>query len=173
VLDHHQLLDEKRRLVVPGAPADSRLVQRIVDESMPPQKYEELPRVGPEELQILKDWIAGGAPPFPESAGAVVALAEPANPLAAEVQQLFRERCYACHKFDNAQGGIKILNHDLLVAKRKVIVPRKPQDSELYQLITGQALPVMPPPGARLNAAEIELVRRYIEDGALPFPRSR
>jgi mono/diheme cytochrome c family protein len=89
------------------------------------------------------------------------------------VKDLFRERCYACHKFDNAQGGIKILNHDLLVAKRKVIVPGEPEKSELFQLITAQAPPMMPPPGARLSTAEIDLVRRYIEAGAPVFPRSR
>jgi len=173
VLDRHHLLDDKRRLVVSGAPADSRLIQRIVDESMPPQKYEELPRVGPEELQILKDWIACGAPPFPQSEQFLATAAESDSPLAAAVKELFRERCYACHKFDNAQGGIKILNHDLLVAKRRVIVPGQPADSELFQLITAQAPPTMPPPGARLTPAEIDLVRRYIEAGAPPFPRSK
>jgi serine/threonine protein kinase len=173
VLDYRQLLDEKRRLVVPGAAADSRLIQRLVDESMPPQKFEELPRVGPEELQVLKDWIAGGAPPFAETDEPLMVLPQADSPLAAEVKDLFRERCYACHKFDNAQGGIKIMNHDLLVAKRKVIVPGRPQESELFRLISGRATPVMPPPNAQLTAAEIDLVRRYIEAGAPPFPRSR
>ncbi len=172
VLDHTLLLDGARRLVVPEAPNDSRLVQRIVDESMPPPRAEELPRVGPEELQVLKDWITGGAPPFPR-------VVDPEPPpvvseLAAQVKQILVEQCYVCHRYDNARGGIKVLNHDLLVAKRRVVVPGRPEESELYRLLTGAAEPVMPPRGqARLSAQDQETVRRWISAGAPAFPRGR
>jgi mono/diheme cytochrome c family protein len=172
VLDHTLLLDGKRKLVVPEVPGDSRLLQRIVDESMPPPRFEELPRVAPEELQVLRDWIAGGAPPFPE-ADEPRAAPQP-TPLSAQVRQILFEQCYTCHRYDNAGGGIKILNHDLLVTKRKVVIPGRPDESELYRLLVGHAEPVMPPRGQpRLRSQELDVVRRWIAEGAPPFPRSR
>jgi hypothetical protein len=172
VLDHALLLDSRRKLIVPEAPGDSRLVQRIVDESMPPPRFEELPRVAPEELQVLRDWIAGGAPPFP--AEDEPPPAPRPTPLSSQVRQILFEQCYTCHRYDNAGGGIKILNHDLLVAKRKVVIPGRPEESELYRLLIGHAEPMMPPRGQpRMRPAELDAVRRWIAEGAPPFPRSR
>ncbi len=66
VLDRASLLDPNRRNVVPGHADDSRLIQRIVDGTMPPKEKEtELPRVSQLELSILRDWIAGGAARVP------------------------------------------------------------------------------------------------------------
>jgi mono/diheme cytochrome c family protein/tRNA A-37 threonylcarbamoyl transferase component Bud32 len=177
VLDFSQLMDEKRRMVVPEAPDDSRLIQRIVDESMPPQEAEELPRVSAAELHILKDWIAGGAPPFPDRQ-----LMPPPEPvgelamLAHDVKEIFRGYCHSCHRFGKADGGIKILNHDLLVNKRKVVIEGQPEKSELYELlITTDQERIMPPAKIkqRLGLEEIETIRRWIALGAPAFPRSK
>ncbi len=85
-----------------------------------------------------------------------------------------QEQCYACHRYDSAGGGIKVLNHDLLVFKRKVVVPGRPEESELYRLLTSQAEPVMPPRGqARMSPQDLDVVRQWIAEGAPPFPRSR
>src|SRR5439155_15741056 len=66
ILDHQQLLNRQRRIVVPGSPENSRLIQRISDGSMPPEEEEtRLPRLTQTELDILKDWVKGGAPPLP------------------------------------------------------------------------------------------------------------
>ncbi len=172
VLDYGQLIDPRRHLVVPGAADESRLFQRIRDESMPPPEAEELPRVSLEELQILEEWIAGGAPPFPESGSMSSAIA--ATELSAQVKEIFAAECYGCHRHTNARGGIKIMNYDLLVNQRKVVVPGKPDESELYRLLVGHQDPPMPPrPIPRLDARHVETVRRWIEDAAAPFPRTR
>jgi serine/threonine-protein kinase len=67
VLDLGSLCDEtrKRRAVVPGNPDLSNVVSRAEDRSMPPgiDRGEALP-VPPDQIQILRDWIAAGAPPF-------------------------------------------------------------------------------------------------------------
>jgi mono/diheme cytochrome c family protein len=174
VLDHQQLLDSARRVVVPGAPEDSRLIQRIADGSMPPEEDEvRLPRVSEKELVILQDWIRGGAPPFrpeegPEEAGPPLV---PRSELAARTKALFHQRCYKCHRYDVAKGGIKILHHRLLITVRKVVVPGRPDDSELFQLLTADDDARMPPPPAkRLMPEEIATVRAWILEGALPFP---
>jgi mono/diheme cytochrome c family protein len=174
VLDHALLLDGKRRLVVPGSPADSRLLQRIEDGSMPPEEEEiRLPRLTEAELSVLKDWIAGGAPPLPpEDREHPTPPVVPPSALADKVKSIFEANCYDCHKYDEAKGGIKIMHHRLLVSVRKVVVPGDPDESELYQLITSKdnKARMPPPPLPRLTRAEIETVREWIAAGAPGFP---
>jgi mono/diheme cytochrome c family protein len=177
ILDHKSLLDSARRIVVPGAPDDSRLIQRIKDGTMPPEEEEiRLPRVSEKELVILREWILGGAPPFgsggPSPGGPSAA---PHSELAARTRALFLKRCYLCHRYDDANGGIKILHHRLLVTVRKVVIPGRPEDSELYQLLTtpDDKARMPPPPGPRLSPDEIATVRAWILEGALPFPRAQ
>jgi mono/diheme cytochrome c family protein len=174
-LSRQGLLDPERRIVVPGVPEDSRLIQRIADGSMPPEEEEtRLPRVTETELAILKEWIAGGAPPFPAEDP------EPPTPpvvaysaLAAKTRDIFQERCYECHRYDVARGGIKILHHRLLVTVRKVIVPGRPEESDLFRLITSddddRQMP--PAPAERLPPEEVDTIRQWIRDGAPPFPK--
>src|SRR5581483_8444850 len=68
-------------------------------------------------------------------------------------------------------GRIKILDHDLLL-KRKAIVPGKPEESPVYQLITSKdAEARMPPLGQpQLKPEEIDAIRRWIAAGAPAFP---
>ncbi|MCZ6774758.1 MAG: protein kinase, partial [Proteobacteria bacterium] len=170
VLDHDLLLDSDRRIVVPYKPEESRLVQRIADGSMPPEEMETmLPRLTQKELDILNEWILGGAPEFPAE--------DPENPtspvvefstIAAKAEKVFQDRCYTCHKHDDAKGGIKILNHRLLLHVRKVVVPGNLDESELFQLIIGKP----PHPSKPLSAVEIDIIRRWIVNGAPPFPKS-
>ncbi|MBM4072924.1 MAG: hypothetical protein FJ271_28950 [Planctomycetes bacterium] len=174
ILDHAQMVS--KRVVVPGSPADSRLIQRIADGSMPPEEEEtRLPRVTETELTILKDWVLGGAPPLPPE--------DPAHPtppvvtrseLAAEAKAILQQHCYKCHKYDVAKGGIKILDHRRLVNDRKVVIPFRPDDSKLYQdLMSEDEDKVMPkPPEPRVPAREIAVIRRWIAEGAPPFPRT-
>src|SRR5262249_31384656 len=135
--------------IVPGDFHASRLIHRIEDNSMPPVEEEEFPRLtlSSPEGEVLKQWVAGGAPPFPDPPPAKLFQPEAVPvPLAVDVKKIFREACHACHRFDNAKKGISILNHDLLVAKRKVIVAGAPEQSLLYQLlISTDEKKVMPP----------------------------
>jgi mono/diheme cytochrome c family protein len=176
ILNYQDLLDSDRRLVMPGSPEDSRVIQRIADGSMPPEEEEtRLPRVSENELLILQDWIVGGAPPFPAAdAEPVEVTAVPPSASAAKAKALFHDRCYKCHRYDVAKGGIKILHHRLLVSVRKVVVPGKPEDSELFQLVTttNKKTRMPPAPARRLSPQEIAIIRDWILEGAPPFPKS-
>lgn len=176
ILNHQQLVDSVRRIVVPGSPGDSRLIQRIADGSMPPEEEElRLPRVSEKELTILTDWILGGAPPLPPvDPQAPVSSAEPSSKLAAQTKEIFHKHCYECHKSAKAESGIKIMHHRLLVTVRKVVVPGKPEESELFKLLTTDDEEARMPPGKRkrLSEQEIDVVRRWIVEGALPFPKT-
>jgi len=176
VLDHGSLIANTRDIVIPGASDNSRLIQRITDGSMPPEADEvRLPRVSEKELTILRAWIQGGAPRFPEEVpGQPTPAVIPVSGVAGEVKQIFLRHCYECHSYDLAKGGIKILNHRLLLTVRKVILPGQPEDSELYQLIAPNSddfVRMPPAPAKRLSDAEIETVRRWIAEGAVPFPK--
>ncbi len=55
ILDHGQLVNSERKIVVPGDPDNSRLIQRIADGSMPPEEEEtRLPRLRKKNLSFLK-----------------------------------------------------------------------------------------------------------------------
>src|SRR5262249_14290263 len=58
VLDYAMLLDPERnpKLVVPGDAAESWLMVRIKDNSMPPLEEEEFPRLSNDEMEDLKRW---------------------------------------------------------------------------------------------------------------------
>jgi predicted Ser/Thr protein kinase len=175
ILKYPQLLEAERKIVVPGAPHNSLLMQRISDGSMPPEEEEQrLPRLSEKELEILRDWIQGGAPPFSsEEPAQPTPAVVPYSPLAARTKAIFQERCYECHKYDVARGGIKILNHRLLVTVHPVVIPGRPDDSKLFQLITSprddRRMP--PPRNEALSAEEIATIREWIADGAPPFPK--
>jgi mono/diheme cytochrome c family protein len=134
---------------------------------------EEFPRVLSDEFGVLKKWVAGGAPPWPEPEPGDQPPDEAPSVLAIQTKEIFREKCYRCHRFGNAKNGILILNHHLLVSKRKVIVPGQPDSSSLYQsLFLDDPNKVMPPKKSKpLTPAEKATIRRYIAEGAPPFPR--
>jgi serine/threonine-protein kinase len=173
MLSHAALLDSDRRIIVPGSPEDSRLIQRISDGSMPPAELEiERPPLPEEELSILRRWIRGGAPSFAsadfESSSEIVV---ERSESAAAAKAIFVRHCYECHNHDLVKGGIRILHHRLLVNVRKVVVPGKPDESELLQLLMMDSEGVMPPaPRPRLSKDEVSAIRRWIAEGARPFP---
>ena len=60
-LKHERLLEKK--FVVPGNPGGSDLYTIIEEGEMPPEKEQN--KVPQEKLDIIKEWIEGGAPPWP------------------------------------------------------------------------------------------------------------
>src|SRR3954451_8702250 len=66
VIDLAKLVETKK--VIPGKAAESKLLRRVVEGSMPPKEDFEAedgakpPRPKPEEVEILRAWIDAGAP---------------------------------------------------------------------------------------------------------------
>jgi hypothetical protein len=103
------------------------------------------------------------------SSGAVAPL-NADDSLPARVKEVLRKRCYECHNPEEANGGVRVLDHATLLAKEKLL-PGKPDESLLYQRIMATDDSVMPPEGqARLPSEEIDLIRRWIVAGAPVFP---
>ncbi len=90
-----------------------------------------------------------------------------------DIRPLLSDACFACHGPDNAkrQGDLRLDLADAVFAdpKKSVIVPGKPQDSELIRRIAStDPAEVMPPPATKktLTAAQQELLRKWIAQGA-------
>ncbi|HZZ71310.1 MAG TPA: c-type cytochrome domain-containing protein [Pirellulales bacterium] len=123
-------------------------------------------------------WAAEGSPSPDEANPADAPKKEkvhkepPLDPakLAAQAKAILRSRCFECHGGSKTAEGVKILDHELLIAKKK-LVPNKPDDSLLFQLITSSDEPMMPPPEQpRLSAEDIATIRQWISVGAPAFP---
>lgn len=85
-----------------------------------------------------------------------------------DVLPIVRTACLGCHSGPTPSGGYSVASFEDLVRpgrKGAMVVPGKPKDSRLYQLVSGLAQPRMPP-GAGLKPADVDVFRRWIETGA-------
>lgn len=103
------------------------------------------------------------------------ATAVPAADFRREVQPVLAEHCYHCHGVDaeTRKGGLRLDLREAALQGGKsdgpAIVPGKPDASSLIaRLTTHDADEVMPPPREKkpVSAAQIELLRRWIAEGA-------
>lgn len=86
-----------------------------------------------------------------------------------EIRPLLSDRCFSCHGPDSAHRAADLRLDEETAAKESVIVPGKPEQSELIaRLFSEESDTRMPPPdsGKSLSAAERELIRRWVSEGA-------
>lgn len=89
----------------------------------------------------------------------------------ADIKPLLETRCINCHHAGALFGDLNLENHDLAFkprARGPVITPGSSAKSPLYLVLT---LPegdkkAMPPTGHRISAAETDLIKRWIDQGA-------
>lgn len=89
-----------------------------------------------------------------------------------EVQPVLRKRCLACHGADRPQSGLRLdRREDALRGgySGAVIKPGDSAGSKLFRMVSGREAAAMPPGGGRLPAAEIEILRKWLDEGA-PWP---
>ena len=83
-----------------------------------------------------------------------------------EVRPILARRCFACHgpDTDGRQAGLAL--HTFYDAAA-VITPGQPDASELFRrIVSSDPHERMPENGPQLPAEEVELLRRWIEEGA-------
>jgi hypothetical protein len=98
----------------------------------------------------------------------------PAADFQREIRPVLSDNCFQCHGPDSAarQAGLRLDRKEAALEKRPngaPIVPGKAADSLLYQRISDpDAGSRMPPPEShkRLSAAQIALLKRWIDGGA-------
>jgi len=89
----------------------------------------------------------------------------------AQIKPLLEARCINCHNSSALFGELNLENRALAFkprAKGTVITPGQPEKSPLYIVLT---LPEaeqksMPPTGHKIPNADVDLVKRWIKDGA-------
>src|SRR5207253_9077203 len=89
---------------------------------------------------------------------------------AKDVQPILESYCYACHGAKLQMGGLRLDSKKLALAGGKsgaIIEPGKSTDSLLYRRVAGIGdLPRMPMGGKPLEAAQLALIRNWIDQGA-------
>ena len=97
--------------------------------------------------------------------------AEDAVDFTKQIQPLLAKKCVSCHGPDKQRAGLRL---DRKRAAHKggddlgpVIVPGKSLESPLYRVVAGLEEGLeMPANGEKLTAAEVELLKRWIDNGA-------
>lgn len=102
------------------------------------------------------------------------AAAEPAKiDFARDIQPILEQNCLKCHSRGKYRGGLSLETRQALVAGGEsgpAATPGQSGDSLLLELITtDDAERRMPAKGAKLAAAQMVLLRRWIDQG-LPWP---
>ena len=89
---------------------------------------------------------------------------------AKDAKAVFRNHCVSCHNGNRSEGDLNLTNYSALMqgsSSGDVIEPGSPDDSYLFQLITHADSPKMPPGGQKIPDEEIQVIRKWIIDGAI------
>ncbi|OYW17957.1 MAG: hypothetical protein B7Z55_11540 [Planctomycetales bacterium 12-60-4] len=89
----------------------------------------------------------------------------------ADIRPIFEKHCYRCHGADKQKSGYRVDVKSIAFqggdAYAPNILPGKSAESPLYQFVNDpQADLQMPPDGPRLSAADVDILQRWIDQGA-------
>lgn len=89
---------------------------------------------------------------------------------AEHVQPIFRAKCFGCHNLDKKSGGLDLTSYTALMqggSSGTVVEPGDLTSSYLYDLVSHQSEPKMPPNQERMGDDLLTVIREWIEGGAL------
>ena len=166
--------------IVAGDPGNSLLFQRISEDDMirvmPPSSSGRT--LTQQQIQIVRDWIEGGAPwgeDLNETQRAdLVQAAERQVVFTREVRPILSRNCFQCHGPDeeNRQMGLRLDTPEGFAGDRgnfggPVVIPGNAADSLLFKRITAEAENFrMPRDREALTADEVETIKLWINQGA-------
>ncbi len=87
-----------------------------------------------------------------------------------QVAPIFRNRCNSCHNADKQKGGLNLETYGGAMqggSSGKVVEAGDLESSTLYQLVAHVDQPFMPPNSPKIPDAEIDVLKLWIEGGAL------
>ncbi len=86
-----------------------------------------------------------------------------------DIRPILQRTCQGCHQPATKSGDLVLTTYEAFLAggaKGKVVEPGQPTRSLVIAYLTGDVKPQMPFGGAPLAASQIDLFRRWIEEGA-------
>lgn len=86
------------------------------------------------------------------------------------VLPLFKARCGSCHNANDKKGGLALDSYAGVMeggGSGAVVEGGAPDSSYLFQLVTHESEPTMPPNADKLPDAELAVIRKWIEGGLL------
>ncbi len=88
-----------------------------------------------------------------------------------QIKPVFLKKCYACHGVLQQKSGLRVDTAAFISKGGKggaAVLPGKPEESKLIEMLTGSGGIQMPPEGdgTPLTAEELDLVKRWITQGA-------
>lgn len=86
------------------------------------------------------------------------------------VAAVFRRRCVRCHGPDDQNADLRLDSYDAVMRggeQGPSVIGGDPTNSMLYQKVTRRNRPAMPPK-SRLSPQDLEVIRAWIDGGALP-----
>ena len=88
-----------------------------------------------------------------------------------DVAPLFRDYCAGCHNDQDLEAELSVETFHALnqggESEKTMIVPGRPEESYLIQVLTGDAKPKMPPKReTQMEQAQIDVLVKWIEEGA-------
>lgn len=89
---------------------------------------------------------------------------------AEQIRPIFREHCFSCHNQNKAQNDLALDSYERLMtggASGPVIAAGDPDASYLWGLVSHTQEPNMPPNQGKIADAKLELIKRWIQGGAL------
>lgn len=100
---------------------------------------------------------------------------------AQDIQPMLEQSCLPCHNATKSEGGLILENPKAMLAggdNGEVLSPNHALESLIYQTATRKKKPFMPPEANKakaphLNSAQLELLRRWIDEGATGNPRPK
>ena len=160
---------ESGRVIRPGKPRNSLLIEKLVDGEMPPDKQD---RLSKGQIEIIRRWIAKGAR-FRDSG------LDGQQVTQHDVIPLVHLRCTVCHGTRRKEGGLDLRTKASMLKGGKsgpAIVPGKPAESLMLKKIkTGKMPPrrqIVSVSVKPMEPAEVELLARWIAQGAPEAPRA-
>ncbi len=86
------------------------------------------------------------------------------------VRPIFREHCFSCHNQDTKKSDLSLASFAALTqggSTGQVVQPGDSSGSRIWSLVSHAEEPKMPPNQDKLPAAKLEMIKAWIEGGAL------
>jgi Planctomycete cytochrome C/Anaphase-promoting complex subunit 4 WD40 domain len=83
---------------------------------------------------------------------------------------ILRDSCIGCHGADKKRGGLAVHTYSELMqggSSGAVVKPGDPEASRLFLLMAHKGEPAMPPKSPKLEQAKLDVVAKWIAEGAL------